>query len=88
MDFSVSNPFHFLRPFVLAMQTNIPIDFDCLLQSTENYVFLGLQCTFKTYEKEKTGKGGIRTLGSSRYDGFQNRCNRPLCHLSSLERVT
>ena len=28
------------------------------------------------------GKGGIRTPGTSQYVGFQDRCNRPLCHLS------
>ena len=29
------------------------------------------------------GEGGIRTPGTSRYNGFQDRRNRPLCHLSS-----
>ena len=29
------------------------------------------------------GKGGIRTPGTSRYGGFQDRCNRPLYHLSN-----
>ena len=29
------------------------------------------------------GERGIRTPGTSRYDGFQDRCNRPLYHLSS-----
>ena len=28
------------------------------------------------------GEGGIRTPGTSQYVGFQDRCNRPLCHLS------
>ena len=28
------------------------------------------------------GERGIRTTGTSRYDGFQDRCNRPLYHLS------
>ena len=28
------------------------------------------------------GEGGIRTPGTSQYAGFQDRCNRPLCHLS------
>ena len=30
----------------------------------------------------KSGERGIRTPGTSRYDGFQDRCNRPLYHLS------
>ena len=29
------------------------------------------------------GERGIRTPGTSRYGGFQDRCNRPLYHLSS-----
>lgn len=29
------------------------------------------------------GEGGIRTPGTSRYDGFQDRCDRPLCHFSA-----
>ncbi len=28
------------------------------------------------------GERGIRTPGTSRYGGFQDRCNRPLYHLS------
>ena len=28
------------------------------------------------------GKGGIRTPGASQHGGFQDRCNRPLYHLS------
>ena len=30
------------------------------------------------------GERGIRTPGTSRYVGFQDRCNRPLCHLSKV----
>ena len=29
-----------------------------------------------------SGEGGIRTPGSSQINGFQDRRNRPLCHLS------
>ncbi|CDH44983.1 hypothetical protein BN874_200053 [Candidatus Contendobacter odensis Run_B_J11] len=29
------------------------------------------------------GEGGIRTHGPLRINGFQDRRNRPLCHLSS-----
>ena len=28
------------------------------------------------------GERGIRTPGASQHDGFQDRCNRPLYHLS------
>ena len=30
-----------------------------------------------------SGERGIRTPGASQHDGFQDRCNRPLYHLSS-----
>ena len=30
-----------------------------------------------------SGKRGIRTPGTLQYFGFQDRRNRPLCHLSS-----
>ena len=29
------------------------------------------------------GERGIRTPGASQHDGFQDRCNRPLYHLSN-----
>ena len=31
---------------------------------------------------DKSGEGEIRTPGTLRYAGFQDRCNRPLCHPS------
>ena len=31
------------------------------------------------------GEGGIRTPGTSQYNGFQDRRNRPLCHLSNAD---
>ena len=31
----------------------------------------------------QSGKGGIRTPGASQHGGFQDRCNRPLYHLSN-----
>ena len=30
------------------------------------------------------GERGIRTPGTSQYNGFQDRRDRPLCHLSRL----
>ena len=30
-----------------------------------------------------SGERGIRTPGTSQYAGFQDRCIRPLCHLSN-----
>ena len=34
------------------------------------------------------GERGIRTPGTSQYAGFQDRCIRPLCHLSILEELS
>ena len=34
------------------------------------------------------GERGIRTPGTSRYDGFQDRCNRPLYHLSLVKMTS
>ena len=34
------------------------------------------------------GERGIRTPGASQHDGFQDRCNRPLYHLSLVGMVT
>ena len=31
------------------------------------------------------GERGIRTPGASQHGGFQDRCNRPLYHLSSAQ---
>ena len=31
---------------------------------------------------QESGEGEIRTPGTLRHAGFQDRCNRPLCHLS------
>ena len=35
-----------------------------------------------------SGERGIRTPGTSQYAGFQDRCIRPLCHLSILEELS
>ena len=34
------------------------------------------------------GKRGIRTPGASQLNGFQDRRNRPLCHLSERKNIT
>ena len=40
-----------------------------------------------TFDLMGCGERGIRTPGTSRYDGFQDRCNRPLYHLSLFETL-
>ena len=42
--------------------------------------FLSVYCPFLS--SKFSGETGIRTPGTSRYNGFQDRRNRPLCHLS------
>ena len=39
-------------------------------------------CCFTTRYADFGGERGIRTPGTSQYAGFQDRCIRPLCHLS------
>ncbi len=40
------------------------------------------------HRKIKSGEGEIRTPGPLRDAGFQDRCNRPLCHLSGCQIFT
>ena len=35
-------------------------------------------------ERLSSGETGIRTPGTSQFNGFQDRRNRPLCHLSKV----
>ena len=42
-------------------------------------MFTGLICKLPPFF---SGERGIRTPGTSQYNGFQDRRNRPLCHLS------
>ena len=46
-----------------------------------------LQINLRILSAFFSGERGIRTPGTSQYNGFQDRRNRPLCHLSktSLE---
>ena len=45
-------------------------------------------CCFSTRYADFGGERGIRTPGTSRYDGFQDRCNRPLYHLSLRKNLS
>ena len=66
----------FSPAFILKFQKN----------NTPNLVFWGVKkgCKSRNYliYTHCCGERGIRTPGTSRYDGFQDRCNRPLYHLS------
>ena len=42
----------------------------------------------KPAENQRGGERGIRTPGASQHDGFQDRCNRPLYHLSSARNFS
>ena len=54
--------------------------------STSPYNYqLEKKLSIKTESSKKllsSGETGIRTPGTSQYNGFQDRRNRPLCHLS------
>ena len=43
---------------------------------------ISVTCCFTTRYADLGGERGIRTPGASQHDGFQDRCNRPLYHLS------
>ena len=43
---------------------------------------MGIFLTINLILKIKCGERGIRTPGTSRYNGFQDHRIRPLCHLS------
>ena len=67
-----------------------------LISQENSYLFLkhlaeGLSChkskegnpfTFGSPSLTFSGERGIRTPGTSQYNGFQDRRDRPLCHLS------
>ena len=44
----------------------------------------GLSYFCRPLSQASSGEGGIRTPGTSRFDGFHDRRNRPLCHLSQM----
>ncbi len=46
-------------------------------RADKRYLAIGSNCF-----TEQRGEGGIRTHGALRHSGFQDRRNRPLCHLS------
>ena len=43
---------------------------------------ISVTCCFTTRYADFGGERGIRTPGTLQYAGFQDRCIRPLCHLS------
>ena len=49
------------------------------------FVYLFVYSLFKSLKiKVYCGERGIRTPGTSQFNGFQDRRNRPLCHLSMV----
>jgi hypothetical protein len=55
------------------------------MKKPENSAFYRL--LYKTYQKKLNfgGERGIRTPGNLRFNGFQDRRIRPLCHLSGAK---
>ena len=55
-------------------------------KKTPNFTFFGCKTGCKPCKsliiRRYCGERGIRTPGASQHDGFQDRCNRPLYHLS------
>ena len=62
-----------LTEFSNTLRPSIPArnSYDCSIS--------GIEGRRDVYKRQETG---IRTPGTSQYNGFQDRRNRPLCHLS------
>ena len=54
------------------------------MMETRNPCKLNIYRGFLVFALSLGGERGIRTPGTSQYNGFQDRRNRPLCHLSLL----
>ena len=77
---------------ILKKRCNDSVLVGGFLKSYENTQFYILGCKigclfcnlliFSIY----CGERGIRTPGTSQFNGFQDRRNRPLCHLSNMLR--
>ena len=71
----------FSPAFILKIQKKIhqTLIFGCKKGcKSRNYLIYTLYC----------GERGIRTPGTSQFNGFQDRRNRPLCHLSGRKSIT
>ena len=51
-------------------------------KSRKTLILRDLLLLFRHLSLTLSGETGIRTPGTSQYNGFQDRRNRPLCHLS------
>ena len=51
-------------------------------KSRKTLILRDLSLLFHHLSLVLSGETGIRTPGTSQYNGFQDRRNRPLCHLS------
>ena len=58
---------------------------DCYIQKKVEIDISTHFCFTRFPELSACGERGIRTPGASQLNGFQDRRNRPLCHLSSSE---
>ena len=55
--------------------------------SSNVYKKISVTYCFTTRYADFGGERGIRTPGTLQYAGFQDRCIRPLCHLSMQTMV-
>ena len=62
----------------LCLQVNLRQRYKKQKVSISRYLFASWSC----------GEGGIRTPGASQLNGFQDRRNRPLCHLSKGQKYS
>ncbi len=66
-------PLHAYTPLLHAVKTSQPRGY---------VIYSEKSCKFITCNSFDCGERGIRTPGGVTLNGFQDRRNRPLCHLS------
>ena len=74
---------HILRPIYLNICVSINYKISRMAIETQKRTLKNSNILKIRMLDILSGERGIRTPGTLRYDGFQDRCNRPLCHLSN-----
>ena len=81
MAYEMVMPYHLHMPsYFLETFTEYP--YFCHAPKTKNPRKVLIYRDFLCFAILSSGETGIRTPGTSQYNGFQDRRNRPLCHLS------
>ena len=61
-----------------------PLSFCFSMKNTQQSLICRFLSSYYPFSSSRfCGEGGIRTPGTLQYNGFQDRRDRPLCHLSN-----